>query len=316
MARPALGRRAAARGRPARWNPQKAPAASRAGGTSGRSPPRGVRRHQPWCPGESRVPRPGLRGGYTMRRCCHRGATAGHVDLAQAHETATARSPEPGPAWSPLMGEHMFFVTYLRRELRRRKRQAVFIALGLALGIGLVVTVIATSAGVRQAQAAVLRGLYGVGTDVTVTGAPPGPPKAGSARPRTRRRSRSARRARSCAATGSATTRRARPSTTWARSTRRSTRRPWPRWRSCTAWRRPRAGWRSPTARSRSRRTSASREARCPSRRASPSTAWTSRTPRSARSARRRSPPVTPSPGPSPTPTSRWWTPATRPATS
>jgi putative ABC transport system permease protein len=78
----------------------------------------------------------------------------------------------------------MFFVTYVRRELRRRKRQAAFIALGLALGIGLVVTVIATSAGVRQAQAAVLRGLYGVGTDVTVTGAPPGPPKSGSTPPR------------------------------------------------------------------------------------------------------------------------------------
>ena len=29
------------------------------------------------------------------------------------------------------------FVTYLRRELRRRMPQAVFIALGLALGVGL-----------------------------------------------------------------------------------------------------------------------------------------------------------------------------------
>jgi hypothetical protein len=35
----------------------------------------------------------------------------------------------------------MFFVTYLRRELRRRMRQAIFVALGLAAGIGLVVTV-------------------------------------------------------------------------------------------------------------------------------------------------------------------------------
>jgi putative ABC transport system permease protein len=64
----------------------------------------------------------------------------------------------------------MFFITYLRRELRRRMRQAVFIALGLALGVGLVVTVAATSAGVNRAQSAVLRSLYGVGTDVTVTG--------------------------------------------------------------------------------------------------------------------------------------------------
>ena len=78
----------------------------------------------------------------------------------------------------------MFFVTYLRRELRRRMRQAIFVALGLAVGVGLVVTVIATSNGVKKAQSAVLQGLYGVGTDVTVTGAAPGPPKTGSASPR------------------------------------------------------------------------------------------------------------------------------------
>jgi putative ABC transport system permease protein len=74
----------------------------------------------------------------------------------------------------------MFFVTYLRRELSRRMRQAVFIALGLALGVGLVVTVAAASAGFSKAQSAVLSGLYGVGTDVTVTGAPPVPPKPGT----------------------------------------------------------------------------------------------------------------------------------------
>ncbi len=66
----------------------------------------------------------------------------------------------------------MFFVTYLRRELRRRMRQAIIIALGLALGVGLVVTVAAASAGVKQAESGVLRALYGVGTDVTVTGPP------------------------------------------------------------------------------------------------------------------------------------------------
>jgi putative ABC transport system permease protein len=67
----------------------------------------------------------------------------------------------------------MFFVTYVWRELRRRMRQAVVIALGLAIGIGLVITVSAASAGVRKAQSAVLRGLYGVGTDITVTTKPP-----------------------------------------------------------------------------------------------------------------------------------------------
>ena len=65
----------------------------------------------------------------------------------------------------------MFF-TYLRRELRRRMRQAIFIALGLAVGIGLVITVTAASAGVKNAQGTVLHSLYGVGTDITVTTAP------------------------------------------------------------------------------------------------------------------------------------------------
>jgi putative ABC transport system permease protein len=66
----------------------------------------------------------------------------------------------------------MFFFTYLRRELRRRMRQAVFIALGLAIGIGLVITVIGASSGVKAAQAKVLRALYGIGTDITVTTKP------------------------------------------------------------------------------------------------------------------------------------------------
>jgi ABC-type antimicrobial peptide transport system permease subunit len=65
----------------------------------------------------------------------------------------------------------MFF-TYLRRELRRRMRQAIFISLGLALGIGLVITVTAASSGVKDAQGTVLQNLYGVGTAATVTTAP------------------------------------------------------------------------------------------------------------------------------------------------
>lgn len=76
----------------------------------------------------------------------------------------------------------MFFVTYLRRELRRRLRQALVIALGLALGVGLVITVTAASSGVEKAQAGVLRSLYGVGTDVTVTGKPPSPSAGGGSR--------------------------------------------------------------------------------------------------------------------------------------
>jgi len=78
----------------------------------------------------------------------------------------------------------MFFITYLRRELRRRMRQAIFIALGLALGIGLVVTVTAASAGVKKAQSDVLKSLYGVGTDITVTGKPPKAPRPSSGPPK------------------------------------------------------------------------------------------------------------------------------------
>lgn len=74
-----------------------------------------------------------------------------------------------------------FFGTYLRRELRRRKRQTAVTALGLAVGVGLVVTVTAASAGVRDAQASVLHALFGIGTDVTVTTAAPPPKTSGAA---------------------------------------------------------------------------------------------------------------------------------------
>jgi ABC-type antimicrobial peptide transport system permease subunit len=68
------------------------------------------------------------------------------------------------------------FLTYTRRELRRRARQASIIALGLALGIGLVITVTALSSGVKNAQGEILHSLYGQDTDITVTK----PPKFGS----------------------------------------------------------------------------------------------------------------------------------------
>jgi putative ABC transport system permease protein len=72
---------------------------------------------------------------------------------------------------------YMFFLTYLRHELRRRMRQAILIAVGL----GLVVTVTAASAGVENAQSTVLHALYGIGTDITVTKAPPPGSHAGGA---------------------------------------------------------------------------------------------------------------------------------------
>ncbi|MFG3659984.1 ABC transporter permease [Streptomyces sp. NPDC047706] len=62
----------------------------------------------------------------------------------------------------------MFF-TYLRRELRRRRKAALVVASGLALGIALVIVVNSVSSGMGQAQDKVLRSLYGLGTDMTVT---------------------------------------------------------------------------------------------------------------------------------------------------
>jgi ABC-type antimicrobial peptide transport system permease subunit len=62
----------------------------------------------------------------------------------------------------------MFF-TYLRRELRRRRKAALVVASGLALGIALVIVVSSVSSGMGQAQDKVLQSLYGLGTDMTVT---------------------------------------------------------------------------------------------------------------------------------------------------
>ncbi|MFH9861635.1 ABC transporter permease [Streptomyces sp. NPDC017202] len=78
----------------------------------------------------------------------------------------------------------MFF-TYLRRELRRRRKAALVVASGLALGIALVIVVTSVSAGMGKAQDKVLQSLYGLGTDMTVTKA--AEPTAGtSERPRFR----------------------------------------------------------------------------------------------------------------------------------
>lgn len=79
----------------------------------------------------------------------------------------------------------MFF-TYLRRELRRRRRAAFVVASGLALGIALVIVVNSVTAGMNKAQDQVLESLYGLGTDMTVTKAatPPGEGDGTTRRPR------------------------------------------------------------------------------------------------------------------------------------
>lgn len=76
----------------------------------------------------------------------------------------------------------MFF-TYLRRELRRRRKAALVVASGLALGIALVIIVSSVSSGMSKAQDKVLQSLYGLGTDMTVTKAAAAP-GSGTERPK------------------------------------------------------------------------------------------------------------------------------------
>lgn len=63
------------------------------------------------------------------------------------------------------------FWTYLNRELRGRKKQTIIVSIGLALAVALVIIVNSLSSGVKAAQAASLEAVYGIGTDLTVTGA-------------------------------------------------------------------------------------------------------------------------------------------------
>jgi putative ABC transport system permease protein len=99
--------------------------------------------------------------------------TTGFPQPTEQHTEAVTHDPAP-PARAR-RGDPRFFLTYLMRELQHRKRQALLTAVGLSVGVGLVVTVTAASAGVRDAQTAVLHSLYGVGTDVTVTQAAAAP---------------------------------------------------------------------------------------------------------------------------------------------
>lgn len=69
--------------------------------------------------------------------------------------------------------------TYLRRELAGRKKQTIVVAAGLAIAIALVIVVTSLAGGVRQAQSAALASVYGVGTDLTVSGAQTQPGQSG-----------------------------------------------------------------------------------------------------------------------------------------
>jgi ABC-type lipoprotein release transport system permease subunit len=78
----------------------------------------------------------------------------------------------------------LMFFTYLRRELRRRRKAALVVASGLALGIALVIVVSSVSAGMNKAQDKVLQSLYGLGTDMTVSKAASAPKSGDTGRPR------------------------------------------------------------------------------------------------------------------------------------
>lgn len=69
--------------------------------------------------------------------------------------------------------------TYLRRELSGRKKQTIIVATGMAIAIALVIVVNSLSSGVRDAQAQALESVYGVGTDLTVSGAQAEPGEGG-----------------------------------------------------------------------------------------------------------------------------------------
>ncbi|WP_349427974.1 ABC transporter permease [Microbacterium sp. LWS13-1.2] len=72
------------------------------------------------------------------------------------------------------------YMTYLRRELAGRKKQTIIVAAGLAIAIALVMIVNSLAAGVSTAQAQALESVYGVGTDLTVTGAQAEPGQGGA----------------------------------------------------------------------------------------------------------------------------------------
>jgi len=68
----------------------------------------------------------------------------------------------------------VFYLSYLRSELLRRKGRTILTLLGLALGVALVIVITALSRGLDQAQKTALNPLSSIGTDLTVTVQPDG----------------------------------------------------------------------------------------------------------------------------------------------
>jgi len=63
----------------------------------------------------------------------------------------------------------MFYVTYVRNELVRRRARTIVTLLGLGVGVALVIAIASLSDGLDRAQKQTLDPLAGIGTDITVT---------------------------------------------------------------------------------------------------------------------------------------------------
>jgi putative ABC transport system permease protein len=63
----------------------------------------------------------------------------------------------------------VFYLSYLRNELLRRRARTILTVLGLAVGVGLVIAITSLSRGLDQAQKTALNPLSSIGTDLTVT---------------------------------------------------------------------------------------------------------------------------------------------------
>ena len=66
----------------------------------------------------------------------------------------------------------MFYLSYVRSELLRRRSRTILTLLGLAIGVALVIVISSLSRGLDRAQAQALDPLSSIGTDLTVTLAP------------------------------------------------------------------------------------------------------------------------------------------------
>jgi putative ABC transport system permease protein len=63
----------------------------------------------------------------------------------------------------------MFYATYVRNELLRRRGRTIVTLLGLGIGVALVIAIASLSDGLDRAQHQTLDPLAGIGTDITVT---------------------------------------------------------------------------------------------------------------------------------------------------